>query len=539
MALSVMAYAVEGGLSGSQNDPTTYRQATTSPQADAWRKAMQEEIDSLGRTGTWTLVRRPPSSNVIDCKWVYKTKKNEKGEVIRYKARLVAKGYTQIYGLDYVETYSPVTRLTSIRIFLAVAAARDWEVENLDIDTAYLNAQIKEDIYLQQPTGFQVDSPDGEQLVYKLHKALYGLKQAGHNWNVMLDGWLKTHGLQPTSSDPCTYVNRDKTLIILIWVDDIIIGSDSKVKIRTFKEQLGKTFKIKDLGQLRWILGMEVRRDRGRRTLTISQQAYIEHMLDTYGMSECKPVGTPTEGKLRRTDSGQPDKAYMKIVGSILYAAVVSRPDVAYAAQNLGRHMQSSNQDHMTAAKRVLRYLKGTKSMGLTFSGGIRGQLKGYSDSDWGGDLDTSRSTTGYLFMFGGGPVSWNSRLQPTVALSTSEAEYMALCATVMEATYLKQLLFDIGIDQSKPITIYEDNQSCIAMARNPINHSRTKHINIRFHYVREQVKKETIKLEYLPTEGQVADMLTKGLPKTRLMIIRGLIMGQTNQPEEENSKKM
>jgi hypothetical protein len=524
----IMAFAAEEGIPRSVGDPITYRQAITSPDSEAWKAAMWEEINSLQRNRTWTLVKRPKDANVIESKWVFKTKKNEHGQVVRHKARLVAKGFTQIYGIDYTDTFSPVTRMASIRIFLAIAAKQDWEIENLDIDTAFLNADIKERIYLQQPKGFETDPPEeGSQLVCQLHKALYGLKQASCNWNRTIDGWLKKNGLQPTNSDPCAYTNRDKTLMLLIYVDDIIIGSRNKEKILTFKREIGKAFNIKDLGPLRWILGMEIRRDRARKVIEVSQKAYIEGMLKTYGMEDSKPVGTPIEGKIRRLEGGQPNKEYMRIVGSILYAAVVSRPDIAFAAQALGRHMQSSGEEHMKAAKRVLRYLKGTIEHGLVFSGGEDKPLQGYSDSDYGGDEDTFRSTTGYMFTFGGGVVSWNSRLQPTVALSSSEAEYMALSATVQEAVHLRQLLSDLGHEQPRSTTIYEDNQSCIAMANNPVNHARTKHINIRYHYVREKVRDGTIKLEYLPTAEQVADMLTKGLPKTRLSIIRNLVMGR------------
>jgi hypothetical protein len=315
----------------------------------------------------------------------------------------------------------------------------------------------------------------------------------------------------------------------LIWVDDIIVGSRDTEIILTFKRRISRAFKIKDLGPLRWILGMEVHRDRARRTIRVTQQSYIQEMLKDYGMEDSKPVSTPTEGKLRRLEGGQPVKEYMQIVGSILYAAIVTRPDIAYAAQALGRHLQSTGEEHIKGAKRVLRYLKGTSQIGLTFSGGKDQQqpLMGYCDSDWGGDEDTSRSTTGYIFIFGGGPVSWNSRLQPTVALSSSEAEYMALCAAVQEAVHLRQLLNDLGFGQIGPTTIREDNQSCIAMARNPVKHGRTKHIDIKYHFVREKVADDTIRLEYIPTGSQVADMLTKGIPRTQLSIIRNLVMGK------------
>jgi hypothetical protein len=520
-----MACIVDEGITSTIGDPLTYNQAMASPHAQAWRRAMEEEYDSLVRNKTWSLVEPPKGANVIKNRWVYKTKRNERGQVTRYKARLVAKGYTQVYGLDYIDTFSPVTKWTTIRTFFAIAASNDWELDNLDVDTAFLNADIEEEIYLQQPKGFEVRTPEGKSQVCLLHKSLYGLKQASHNWNKLIDSYLKSDGLKPSHTDPCMYTSEDKQFVVLLWVDDVIIGSSNKHKVITFKERISKRFKIKDLGALRWILGVEIKRDRENRILEMTQKTYIKDMLKIYGMDDCKSVATPTEGKVRRSPDGVPNRDFMKIVGSILYAAIVSRPDIAYTAQMLGRHMQSSKEEHMKAAKRVLRYLKGTQDIGLVFSGGDF-NLSGYSDADWGGDEDTSRSTTGYLYLFGGGPISWNSRLQTTVALSSTEAEYMAVCASVQEAVYLRQLLCDMGYKQNDATTIYEDNQGCIAMTKNPVNHKKSKHISIKFHFIREKVESGEVALQYIPSERQLADIMTKGLAKTQLTILRGLILG-------------
>jgi hypothetical protein len=521
---------VEGGIS----DPVTYQQALRSAQSHEWKQAMRDEYNSLVANGTWTLVPRPEGANIIGGKWVFKTKLDVHGQPIRYKARYVAKGFKQVHGVDYFDTYSPVTRMTTIRTFLAIASLEDWELESMDVDTAFLNAAIDEEIYVSQPEGFQTTDKQGRPLVCKLKKAIYGLRQASHNWNKTIDKWLRRYGLLPTQADSCAYLKKEKphTLVVLLWVDDLIIGGDSQTVIDKFKTDISKCFKMKALGKLQWILGMEIHRDRSTRSLEVTQATYIQQMLERFGMMDCKSISTPAEGALPRSQSQTPatdSSLYMSIVGSLLYAAMVTRPDITYAVQSLGRHLQSSGPEHLAAAKRVLRYLQGTKKMGIKFSGGstIRNKLlTGYSDSDWGGDPDTRRSTTAYLFQFGGGPISWSSRLQPTVALSSAEAEYMAVCAATQESTYLRQLLSELGYPQADATTIYEDNQGCIALARNPVLHKRTKHIEIRYHFIRERIESGQVKLEYIPTQKQLADILTKALPKPQFEALRTTVMG-------------
>ena len=281
---------------------------------------------------------------------------------------------------------------------------------------------------------------------------------------------------------------------------------------------------MKDLGELQWILGMEVKRNRELRTLEINQLNYINLVLKRFGMDDCKPIGTPAEGYLSRTE-GDASIEYMSMVGSLLYAAMVTRPDIAYAVQALGRHMQAVSEEHFKAAKRVLRYLQGTKHMGIKYSSGEM-KLVGYSDSDWGSDKNTKRSTTGYIFALGAGTISWGCRLQPTVALSTTEAEYMAACAAVQEAVYLRQLLSDLKFEQEGATVIFEDNKGCIDLSENPIHYKRTKHIDIRYHYIREKVESGEIKLTYIHSQAQLADLLTKPLPKPRTQMLAASILG-------------
>lgn len=282
-----------------------------------------------------------------------------------------------------------------------------------------------------------------------------------------------------------------------------------------------------------------MRRDRKARTLEMVQPAYLSQMLERFGMQECKPVATPAEGVLTRIkaeDGAVPDGEYMSMVGSLLYAAMMTRPDIAYAVQALGRHMQASGPEHVVAAKRVMRYLQGTRELGIKY-GPIEPsklELAGYCDSDWGSDLDTRRSTTGWVFMLGGGAMSWGSKLQPTVALSSSEAEYMAASAAVQEALRLRSLLSSLGMEQHGAIKIYEDNQGCIALSENPVMHRRTKHIDIRYHFIRERVESGEVKLVYVPTEQQLADLLTKPLGRQVVIRLRERMMGQCEVQDEE-----
>ena len=515
-------------------DPKTFQEALRSPAAAQWKKAMDDEYNALVKNGTWTLCPLPKGRKAIGTKWVYKTKTDECGRVSRYKARLVAQGFSQIPGRDYVDTFSPVAKISSIRIILALSAVKDYELENMDVDTAFLQANVTEDIYIQQPFGYHKKDTN-DAMVCKLNKSLYGLKQSSRNWYKAIDTWFKDYGLLPSAADPCVYtkINGDQALIIVLYVDDLIIAGSNRTQINDFKKSISNKFKMKDLGNLKWILGMEIKRDRVNKTISINQTAYIDQVIRRFGMTDCKPISTPVQGVLRRVPKDincKADEEYMALVGSLLYAAIITRPDIAYAVQALGRHLQSSGQEHWVAGKRVLRYLKGTRDLGITY-GGSKSQDQdlchvGYSDADWAGDPDTSRSTTAYIFMSAGGAVSWMSRLQPTVALSSTEAEYMALCEAVKESIHMRQLYKSLGYNQNIRSIIYEDNQGCIALSKNHIHHKRTKHINIKYHFVREKVESKEVILEYIPTQYQLADLLTKPLPNNRHSMLRNKVLG-------------
>lgn len=513
-------------------EPRSYREAMRSPNAPKWRKACDEEMQSQLSNGTWKLIVRTDKMRVIKCIWVFKLKRNELGEIVRWKARLVIQGFRQEYGLDYFETFSPVAKMSSVRVVLAVSAALDLELVNVDIDVAFLNADVDEEIYMTQPEGYAKKSPDGKEYVCKLLKSLYGLKQSPRNWWQHIDKLLKSMGFIPSSADPCVYIKTfpdGSILIVVLYVDDLIIAGSSMKIINDFKAELAKHYKMKDLGELTWILGMHITRDRENRTLEIHQSAYIDQMLERFGMADCYTESVPALEPLPRRDAtsgGKPDKTYMSLVGALLWSAMISRPDVAFAVQVLGRYLQASGPEHMSAAKRRLRYLKGTRDRGIKYGGkGNDLTLVGYSDSDHAGDKDTRKSTTGYVFVLNGGPVSWGSRLQDTVAASTSEAEYMAACAAAQEAIHLRQLLKDLGLEQKKATVIYEDNNAAIAWSENPLGARRAKHIDVKYHFVRERVAMGQIKLDYIASANQLADLFTKPL-KEKFAGLRDKLLG-------------
>lgn len=517
-------------------DPRSFKEALESRDGPKWQQAMDEEFNALETNGTWTLCELPSGANLIGSKWVFKQKLNELGEVARYKARFVAQGFSQKPGQDYFDTFAPVARISSIRTILAIAAVQDWELEQMDVDNAFLQSSVNEDIYVKQPEGYQRHGPNGEMLVCKLSKSLYGIKQAPRNWHKELDDWLKEYGLEPSAVDPCVYsllFPGGDILVVVIYVDDAIIAGNSTERVQQFKDAISSRFRMKDLGRVQWILGCQVVRDRNAGTIVIKQPALIDRILEAWSMQDCKAVATPAEGFLSRLsdeEKGQPDGAFQSIVGSLLYVAMITRPDIAYAVQVLGRHLQACGPEHWVAAKRILRYLQGTRDVGIIYGGSGAGAgalvLYGYADADWANDRDTRRSTTGYAFMLGGGCVSWGSKLQPTVALSSSEAEYMGTTPAVQEALVQRQLLCDLHLKQEQPTIIFEDNQGCIAMSNNPVMLKRTKHIDVRYHFIREKVENGDVVLKYIPTEDQLADLLTKPLPRHRVVMLRDRMLG-------------
>ena len=434
-------------LLASEAEPATFEEAR---REECWRQAMKEEMSSIEQNRTWKLVNLPHGHRPIGLKWVFKVKRDEVGAIVKHKARLVAKGYVQQEGVDFDEVFAPVARMESIRMLLAVAAREGWLVHHMDVKSAFLNGELKEEVYVRQPPGFVAAGHEGK--VLKLEKALYGLRQAPRAWNMKLDGSLRKLGFKRCVSEHDMYTRGSgKTRVVVgIYVDDLIITGANSEDISAFKEEMHRLFRMSDLGLLSYYLGIEVKQ--GRNAITLGQVAYAKKLLEKAGLASCKPCSTPMEVRLKlSTKSTTPEvdaTMYRSLVGSLRYL-VHTRPDIAFAVGYVSRFMEKPRQEHLVAVKHLLRYIAGTTEYGLVYPKLSSGDnnLIGYSDSDMGGDIDERKCTAGVLFFLGEMPVTWQSQKQKAVALSTCEAEYMVGAAGACQAVWLVQLLSDITGD--------------------------------------------------------------------------------------------
>jgi len=509
-------------------EPRTYAEALKRPDADFWKEAAAQEIYALIENGTYELVELPPDRKTIGSRWVFKVKrKTQDGSVDRYKARVVAKGYKQRPGLDFTETFAPTVKYSALRTILAIAAIEDLELESVDISTAFLNGDIDTEIYVEQPEGFQERGPGW---VWRLLKSLYGLKQSPRLWNQKLHAALQDMGFIRTRSDHSVYIYvRDGVrMIIPIFVDDLTLVSKSMAAINKVKQELGERFKLRDLGPTESLLGIKITRDRAKRTLCLSQRQYIIEALERYRLSDCTPVKTPMEPGLRLSKDMAPKTPeeeaqmkgtpYMNAVGSLMYLAITTRPDIAYAVGVLCRFNQNPGVIHWKAVKHLFRYLKGTMDEKLVYSPTISDEpFTSFSDADHGGNPDNGKSTSGHLIRIGTGAVSWSSKLQPVVALSTTEAEYIAAVHAGKEVIWLRHLLIELGYDLPSPSRLQVDNQSAISVAKNPEHHGRMKHLDLRFFWLKDEVEAGVIELVHTPTDEMAADELTKALPRVKV----------------------
>ena len=518
-------YVCTDDLTSDINEPRNLSEAWSNEHNAQWKKATDSEFNALLENDTWQLVPPPEDKNIVGSRWVFKVKRNADGSVEKFKARLVAQGYSQAKGIDYQEVFSPVVRSTSIRSLLALANTLDWEIHQMDVKTAFLQGDLTEEIYMEQPEGYR--SEEHPDYVCRLKKSLYGLKQSARCWNTALDNYLKSNGYKQLDADSCLYMKTVRMqngkinfVILLIHVDDILIFSNDVLMLEEEKRAIGTKFKVEDLGEVSHILGMLIKRDRNSRTLTISQSKYLEGVLKRFNMTECKPVSTPIEpGKqfheLSESEIPANIHEYQKVIGCLTYASTASGPDLAAAVGILSKYMTKPSQEHWKGVKRILRYIKGTMNFGITFQAKENTCiLTGYSDADWANDTETRRSTSGYIFQINGSTISWCSKKQSCVSRSTTEAEYMALSFATQEAILLRRFLENVGVKQKESTVIYEDNQGAIQLSKNPKHHNRTKHIDIAFHFVREKVQDKSICVKYCKTDEMLADILTKGLPR-------------------------
>jgi hypothetical protein len=523
---SVAEHAMATVIESAEGTMPTYEEARRRPDWPKWEEAISKELDSLKSFGTWELVKRPKDTNVVDSKWVLKIKKNSAGEVEKYKARLVAKGFMQIYGIDYYETYAPVARLASLRILLALAARNGWYVHTFDFDSAYLNSELEEDevIYIEQPPGYA--TKEHKDWVWRLWKALYGLKQGARNWYKSLCKALDELGFTRIEADHGVFIKRigKDILILVVHVDDCALIGNSMVPIEKFMTKMNEKYKLTDTGPASWLLGIKISRDLPNKTLSLSQHAYIDAILTKYNFTDLKPLATPIDPTVPLSKNQSPSKLedvakmknvpYREAIGSLMYAAMGTRPDIAFATSTVAQFCDNPGWVHWEAVKRIFRYLLGTKKLELTYGGDQRG-LVGYVDAD-GASQEHRRAISGYVFMVDGGAVSWSSKKQELVTLSTTEAEYVAQTHAAKEAVWLRRLLTELFRPLDGPTTLFSDSQSAIALAQDGHYHARTKHIDIRYHFIRYIIEAGTIKLVYCSTDDMTADTLTKALPSAK-----------------------
>jgi hypothetical protein len=500
-----------------------------SANAADWKTAMDEEIASLMANNTYTLTKPQSDAHAIPVKWVYKIKRDAAGNITRFKARLVAKGYKQLQGIDFDEVYAPVGKHATLRALLALVAQFDLELHSLDVKTAFLNGVLDETVYIKQPPGYN----DGTNKICLLHRALYGLKQAPRTWHLHLKSELEQIGFQASEADLGLFyldASKDERVFLLTYVDDLLLAGQSVSTITSIKAKLMSMFEMHDLGATKEYLGMQIMRDRQENTIKLSQQTMTSEILERFCMknAKSKPIPISPGSKIQKKGAALSNAStpYASLIGSLLYLSVCTRPDISWSVGALSKYLACPTEEHWNLAKSILRYLVGTADYGIVFGSKNELLLEGFTDADHAGDIDTRRSTTGYVFNLFGGAIIWSSRRQRTVAASTAEAEYMAASHAAKEALWLRKLMSDLKIQMSC-IVIRADNQAAIKLLHNTAATPRSKHIDIQYHFVKERVSRGEIDFLYIQTDLMVADIFTKALPPAKhKLCCEGMGMG-------------
>lgn len=514
------------------SEPTTLAEVKLHPEAEDYMKSYDSEVDKLMNNDTWTLIKKknlPAGTKIIGVKPVFKRKTKATGEYDKHKTRIVAKGYQQRKGIHYNETFAPVIRHETLRLLIAVTALLSNALHHVDVSSAFTNADLEDKVYTRLPEGVPDVDSDGDEVVGRLNKCLYGLVQSNRGWNKLSDKIFKDDGWTRLKSDTCLYVKKfvDGTFALAgMYVDDYFFSAP-KNKIEDVKKVITSKLKCTDYGTATSALGLSINVDDDDGTISLSQENYIMEALKKFGLSDCKVKETPMTEGLTLTAEPDVDNAqryltmdeateYRSALGTAMYSAMTMRPDIAYTTGKLARYMAKPTTAHMIALKHLYKYLKGTAHFKLTYSRNGNSELIGYADASFGGNLDTKgKSTGGYAFLLAGAAISWRSKLQSVIALSTAEAEYMALSEASRETMFLRHILQEIDYMSSPtPTTLFEDNQPAIKISNNPVTSARTKHVNLRYHFVRERVEDNDITIKYIDTENMVADIMTKALGK-------------------------
>ncbi|GJT12387.1 ribonuclease H-like domain-containing protein [Tanacetum coccineum] len=486
-----------------------------------WCNAMYDEYNALVKNGTWILVPRPSDVNLVRSMWLFKHKFHADGTLSRYKARLVANGSNQQHGVDFDETFSPVVKPATIRTVLSLVVSRQWPIHQLDVKNAFLNGDLSETVYMHQPPGF-VDSRYPNH-VCLLQRSLYGLKQAPRAWFQRFAGYATRAGFSPSRCDSSLfiYTQGSQVAYLLIYVDDIILTASSPVLLQQIVDSLHKEFDMTDLGALNYFLGISaVRHPTG---LFLSQKKYARQLLERAHMVNCNPSRTPIDTDSKLGPDGVPVQdptLYRSLAGGLQYLTF-TRLDLSYAVQHVCLYMHDLREPHFAALKRIMRYVQGTLELGLQLYASATTSLVGYTDADWACFPSTRGSTFGYCVFLGYNLLSWSAKRQHTISRSSAEAEYRGVANVVAETAWIRNLLRELHYPLLTATLVYCDNVSAVYMSANPVQHQRTKHIEIDIHCVRDMVNAGHVRVLHVPSQFQYDDIFTKGLPSALFEVFR------------------
>lgn len=520
------AYAIVSTTSlGDVAIPGSYKEALNSRHSVYWRAAIDAEIKGLLERGTWRAIPKtsmPADANLMHCHPVFTVKRNADGTIDKFKCRIVANGNTQQHGVDFDRVFSTVVKMATIRVVLAVAAARNYDLSSVDIRQAYLQGDLDSVLYMRMPPGLPRYNKNGVELVCELRKSLYGLKQAGRVWARLLTTFLLNWGFLQSTIDVCLYTYKmgQDIIWLLVWVDDVLICSSGNAIRDRFVDALSKRFPVEDKGELVWILGMRIERDRRARTLQLSQELYVRDLVNKYvdpklsrrydspmdDRIELSVDQCPTDGSAEQHAMQSKRDDYMSIVGGILWLANVTRPELSYCASQLARFVANPGQVHYSAAMRVLLFLDASADSTLTFQPVSASPLTALADSNWSARMSTSGALVYYMDCL----VAWFSKVQKSVALSTAEAEYFGAMLAAKELMYLRELLRDLNLTQIGPTCLRIDNKSAIDMAFDAVAFKKTKHIMRAAQYLRDLVSRLYITMEHVNGADNASDILTK-----------------------------
>jgi hypothetical protein len=498
-------------------EPQTYAEVMRAPDAEKWQVAMGAEQDSLEKNDTYEITPLSDGVRPITSRWVFKRKLGPDGRVTKYKARLVARGFQQAEGIDYSEIFAAVVKPVSYRILFALAACLGWKVRQMDVVTAFLNGSLDKSVYMKPPPGMRI----AKGMVLKLLRALYGLNQSPRAWYEKFRKTMEAWGWRVSAYDPCVFIHPSVQMSLCLWVDDMLIFYKNDGEVAIFVKQISETFSMTDEGKCSYYLGMHVEQAPG--SIYIHQNRYAEQILGRYGLTDTTPAKTPTDSSVKlikaSTETANPvfKTEYQSKIGSLNFLSNGTRPDISFSTGLAARYASNPDQSHMDAATRIFAYIRNNPSKGLLYTKEAGLDLRGYVDSDWAGCLDSRKSTTGYVFILAGAPISWSSKRQQIIATSTMDAEYIAATEAAKDAVWIRNFINDLAIPEYSvgSIPLYIDNNSALKLTRNPEFHSRSKHIDAKYHFIREKVMdtKEISTLR-VGTKDNLADILTKGLAR-------------------------